>query len=461
VDAHLRQTVVYFGTVVLGQGLSFLLLPIVTRLLTAEAYGEYAVALAVSSFVGMVATAWVRNVGLRLYYEAEARGSSRGFYLGTALLQAGLLVVAYTGALLALAASGVELAPTRVLVSAGVNLLFGDQFTYAVTLLRAQQRTAPFAVAEIGAGVLRFVATVGGLAAGITTAAMLFDGATVGYVAGAAFAVARLWPRLVGPARLDGVSLRELGRIGPASLPFTVAGWLERLADRLVLQQVLGTAVVGVYSAGYMLGERLIGSLIQAVFMMAWPRVLAAWRDGGTEAARGAIREAQALFAWLTIGPALFLMAFGGTLTRWVTGPDYHDAAEIVPIVVAAMWLGGFGSYLNRHLELHKRFATLSGISLAGALLNLALNLLLIPRFGMLGAASATLANYVFNAAAFYLTRDRALTGIHLAPLLQAGGLAAASWLAAWAVPGGDVPAMVTFVVVYAIGAGAVLVRRR
>jgi O-antigen/teichoic acid export membrane protein len=125
------------------------------------------------------------------------------------------------------------------------------------------------------------------------------------------------------------------------------------------------------------------------------------------------------------------------------------------------MWLGGFGSYLNRHLELHKRFATLSGISLAGALLNLALNLLWIPRYGMMGAASATLANYVFNAAAFYLTRDRALTGLHLAPLMKAGGLAGASWFAAWAVPGGDVPAMATFVVLYAIGAAVVLVRPR
>jgi O-antigen/teichoic acid export membrane protein len=449
-DGGLRRSLIYFSTVAAGQALSFLLLPFVTRALAPDVYGDYALALAVSSLVGMLASSWIRNVGLRLYFDAAARETTRGFFLGTSLLQAASFAGLYAATLGGMAVLGLELAPWRVLVSAGVTILFGDLAVHATTLLRAENRPIAFAVSEIGAGVLRFGFTLAGLGLGVRSAELLFDAQSAGYLLAAAFAVPMLWRRMRGPLAVDRRGTREVIRHGPASLPFSVADWIERLADRLVLEWAAGTTVVGIYSVGYTIGERTLGALVKAVFMMAWPSILAAWQEGGRDAAREAVREAQGLYAWFTTGPVVFMLVYGGDFMRWITGPEYHEAAPLVGIVSASMWIGGSASYLNRHLELGKRFGLLSGIRMAGALLNLALNLVLVPRFGMMGAAWATLANRVVNAIVFWIVRDRRLVAVPVSTLAAALAASGAAWGASapWGLP--PLAAMGVFVAVYA-----------
>ncbi|HSP28946.1 MAG TPA: polysaccharide biosynthesis C-terminal domain-containing protein, partial [Ilumatobacteraceae bacterium] len=343
-----------------------------------------------------------------------------------------------------------ELASWSVMIRAGLAVLAGDLAVHAATLLRAERRAGAFAAAELGGGALRIGATLAGLAIGLRSAELLFDATTLGYTVGAAIAVPALWRRLKGPVRIDRIGLRELIRHGPGALPFSVAAWIERLADRLILESFLGTAVVGIYSVGYTVGERTMGTLAKAVFMMAWPNVLAAWSQGGTPAARVAVREAQVLYLWFTTGPVVFLIAYGAALMRWFTGAGYHDSADLVPIIAASMWVGGYATYLNRHLELGKRFATLSAITMAGALVNVALNLWLVPRYGMAGAAWSTMINRLLNFLVFFAIRDRALVSIPFAAFVQAVAWSLVLWLATTSLPVGDTWRMAVFVVGYA-----------
>ncbi len=468
-NPKLRRTVQYLLTVVLGQGLSFLLLPVVTRFLDPVEYGEYALALTVSGLVGMFASGWVRNVGLRLYYDASERGTTRGFYLGTALVQAVLASALYGAVLLGLQAFDLLPARMGVLLAAGLVLIIGDQYGYAVTLLRAEERTTAFTAAEVGSGLLRFGATLGGLYAGFATAQLLFFAMAAAYLVGTLFAVPMLWRRLSGPSRIDFKGLVETVRAGPSALPFSVAAWLDNLASRLILQGFLGTAVVGVFSVGYSIGERLVGSLTQAVFMMAWPSILNAWREGGVKLARQALSDAQRIYAYLTLGPVLFLAIFGSEVTRLLTGPEYRDASVVVPLVATAMWFRGLSSYLNRHLELNKRYAHLSLVAICGALVNVGLSFVLVKDYGMVGVATATVFSNSLTCAFYFLTRDRELTRVRFGSFAAAGGLAALAWalssaVGVFATPGGVVVGdvkMAVFIAVYALGFAGVFLGRR
>jgi len=468
-NPKLKRTVQYLLTVVFGQGLAFLLLPVVTRFLDPVEYGEYALALSISGLVGMFGSGWVRNVGLRLYYDAGGRGTTRGFYLGTTLAQAVMASALYAVVVLALQWSGFMVVSLDVLLAAGIMLIIGDQYGYAVTLLRAEERSTAFTVAEIGSGLVRFGATLGGLYAGFVEAELLFAAMAAAYLVGAAFAVPVLWRRLTGPIRIDRVGVGETLRAGPAALPFSVAAWLDNLASRLILEGFLGTAVVGVFSVGYSIGERLVGSLTQAVFMMAWPSVLNAWREGGVAPAREALRDAQRIYAFLTVGPVLFLIVSSADVTRLLAGPEYRDASSVIPLVAGAMWLRGLSSYLNRHLELEKRFARLSTVALVGAVVNVGLSLALVKDFGMLGVATATVVSNAGTCAFYFLTRDRRLTALRSEAFAAAAALAAAAWGASRLTAAvvrpchlaeGDLQ-MLVFVVVYALGVALVLLGGR
>jgi O-antigen/teichoic acid export membrane protein len=458
-NANVRQSFLYFLTVALGQGVAFFLLPLVTRYLTPAAYGQYSLALVTSSLVSIGSAAWIRNVGLRLYVDARQRETTLGFFVGTSTLQGLMFTVTYGVAILGLRLVSVEIAPLGVMLWAGAAQLVGNQYAYTVTLLRAEQRAAPFAVAEIGSGLIRFGATTAGLLLGFASAELLFIGNGLAFLIGTGYAVPALWRDLLGRSWFDARGTRELLRSGPTSLPFSVSGWLERLADRLVLAFYNGTAAVGIYSVGYAVGERLLGSLVQAVFMVAWPNILNAWRDGGPEAARAAIGQAQRMYIWITVGPALFLIVYGRLLVSWIAGPDYQQAAVVVPIIAASMWIGGFGSYVNRQFELNKTFGRLSAITLVGAAINVGLNFVLIPPYGMQGAAVATLVNQSFNTAVYYVVRDRSLVRIAARPLLLAAGLAGAAWGASLALSRFEVVGAAVFVVVYATGALVALIR--
>jgi O-antigen/teichoic acid export membrane protein len=436
--------------VVSGQALAFFLLPFVTRALTPEAYGEYALALAVSGFAGVLASAWIRNVGLRLYFDALNRGTTRGLFTGMVLLQAVSFVVVYGAVLAVMNMAGTGAAPWRVQASAGVTMLLGDLAGTTLMLLRAERSTFTYAVGEIGAGLLRFVFTLTGLALGFQTAELLFDATSLGLVIASTITIPVLWRRLIGPAAVDVRGVREILRHGPASLPFAVGDWTERLADRLVIEHFLGTAVVGIYSVGYTVGERTVGALERAVFMMAWPNILAAWRDGGPVQVRAAIDEALRLFAWFSVGPIVFLVVFTDDILSAIAASAYQEAAAIVPIVAVSMWLSGFTRYLNRHFELRKRFGVLSWITIAGAIINLVLNVALVPVAGMLGAAWATMCNRVFNAVAFFVLRDREIVTIPYRTFALALLWSSACWLVSNVVATGPIVQMAVFVALYA-----------
>lgn len=446
----LGRSLAYFGTMVVGQGMSFLLLPFVTRALSPEEYGVYTIALTVGSLVAMIASSWLRNVALRLYFDEDVQGRTRAFFVATAALQALLLVLLYGGTLLLLPSLPVGHASLSVYISAGISLLVGDLAVYATTLLRAEQRVGSFALAEVGGGVLRFAATLIGLQMGLNSAKLLFDATTIGYALAAVVALVALWPRLTGPIALDAGPMKRVLSHGPGALPFSVSDWVERLADRLIIENYLGTAAVGIYSVGYAIGERTIGLIVRAVFMMAWPTILASWRDEGVKGAASAIRHAQHLYVWFTVGPTVFMIAYGAELLRLLTGSEFRAGGGLVPLISLSMWIGGYATYFNRDMELNKRFGAISTVRAVGAGVNLALNLVLVPLYGLMGAAWATLLNRLLNAGVFFVLRDRELVTVPLRPLTLGLLCSAAAWVVSLPLPVAPVVKMAVFIAVYA-----------
>jgi O-antigen/teichoic acid export membrane protein len=453
----LRQTLIYLLTIVASQGLSFLLLPIVTHYLPPTVYGDYALALSVSTLVGTLGSSWIRNVSFRLFYDSRAAGTSRSFFWTVAAAQAFAVTVIYLPTAIVLG-TVTHFAPLPVMLSAGLAVVSGDFFAHSASLLRAEQHATAHSAAEIGSGIVRFAATFAGLAAGFRSPVLLFLAAAVSSTLLGAFSAWILQPRLTGPVHLDRSVLRSIVRYGPVSLPLSVSGWAERLLDRLILDHYLTRQVVGVYTANYALADRIIGGLVHAVFMMAWPDILKSWTERGKEGAREALTRGLSLYLWLTTGPAVFIAIFNEELAL-LLGKDYRGGSGIMPIIVGAAWLSGFNSYLNRHFELTKRFGMLSAVAIGGASVNLVANLVLVPRLGAMGAALATLANFLASGIVFWILRDRELVRLPLDTIQAVVGLVVAAYVASLA-PSGELQRPAAFVLVYAAGAAYFVSRR-
>lgn len=459
VPPHIRNTTTYLGAIALTQLASFVLLPIITRFMGPEKYGEYALALAVSALVGTVASSWIRNVAFRFYFDAKEAATTRSFYLSLALLQAAVGIAAFGIAGLLLAFRGETFVPTATLMAAAGMVLAGDFQALTTSFIRAEQDSGRYAAAEVTAAVTRLVGTASGLALGLTEPAFLFLAAMGASLVGSAIGLRSLWRSLLGPSRISGARMVEVLKRLPGALPFSLGEWLGTLSDRLILNIFASTAVVGIYAAGHSLGDRIIGGLVMAVFMMAWPDVLQAFSDGGYERARVAIRRYFQIYLWLTTGPLVALLVFGQAAVS-ILGDAYQAAASVIGLVAGAAWLRGLNNGFNRHFELQKRFWPLSAITVGGAAINLILNFIFVPRYLAVGAGLAALTSQAVVCAVYVALRDRRLVWFPGSELLLVFVSCAILSVGAMMLFGQSLLALVVFAGGYLLAMGGVMGRR-
>jgi O-antigen/teichoic acid export membrane protein len=116
------------------------------------------------------------------------------------------------------------------------------------------------------------------------------------------------------------------------------------------------------------------------------------------------------VFRWL--GMLLLFAAFGLSLVAtvaldWLFPPSYHASAPVIPIVAVSLVFNGIyyvfsiGANITRKTWIAAVFMAIAAVS------NVGLNLILIPRFGAMGAAVATLLAYIVLAAAAYIANQR------------------------------------------------------
>lgn len=414
---RLRSTAVYLGTIVSAQLASFVLLPIITRYLGPDQYGEYALALAVSGLVGTVATSWIRNVAFRYYYDERAAGNSRTFYWSLILLQALVVVITFGLTAILLPRISQDIVSLRILLAAATMVIAADFQALTLAFVRAEEQSGRYAAGEIAAAVTRLLGTTAGLIIGFRDPAFLFFAAAGASAIGSFVAFAGLSSSLLGR---PGVSVAAMGKVIRhvfGALPFSLGQWLGNLSDRLVLNAYASTAAVGIYSAGFSLGDRIIGGLVEAVFMMSWPDIMNSWAAGGHALARQAVRRYFQIYLWLTVGPLFALVTFGHSVVA-VLGSSYSDAVNVLGLVAFAAWIRGLSRGFNRHFELEKRFYALSLVTIFGAIINLALNLVLVPKHFAIGAGISALASQLLMALTYFIIRDRRLVSFPIADLL-------------------------------------------
>ena len=447
------DSAIYFSTVVAAQVASLVLLPILTRYLGPEAFGQYSLALAVTGLLGALGSTWVRNVGMRLYFDHVADGRTRAFFWTASVLQAvsmgGVLLLAYP--FVRLAGSAI---PVALYGWAGASVMVTDFYSMGLNTLRAGHRPLSFGLAEWTNSIVRLAITWGVLALGFRSATMLFACVTFSMVLASFVALRGLGQVLVGPMDVDRGMARELVVLGVQSIPSSFSGWLISLSDRLLIAYFLDVRAVGIYSAAYGVADRAVNGLASGLYMSTGPAILRSWAEAGERAA-GTISSYLALYVAVTLGPCVLLIQQRDFVLQVLTGSAFASAGAVVPWVVAGVWLAGVATYLNRPLELTKRFGMYSVISTVGAALNVAINVVLIPAFGVAGAAAGTFGALLgFTALSHYVGRRALVVPI---PWRSIGWTTGATVLASGASMLVRVPWMAigVFGVVYAACVGA------
>jgi O-antigen/teichoic acid export membrane protein len=402
-SAHLKELIghsaIYGSQDVAAQVVNLLLTPVYTAILSTADYGVIAILFTFSTVSKVVFRMGLDAGFFRIYYDLDS-DEERARLSGTvALFAAAVSTALFSAIVLAapLLVSALRLpgeGARTLLLLAAADIYAGTFAFVPLNLLRIQGRARTFAAVNIARNLGNTALKVTLVVGGFGVPGVLWSD----FLATAAVALGLL-PVLTAHARwaFSTRRLREVLAFGLPKAPHGLMVQALNLSDRLILGRFRPLAEVGVYDKAYGLGAGVKFGL--SPFETAWqPFVLARMRmpDAPRTLAR-VITYAAAGF----LGLGLAVAVFGRELLMALTfkNPSFWAGAPVIPVVVLAYLLHGAFLLTSIGIGIEKKARYYPLITAAAAGTNIALNLALIPRFGMMGAAWATVAAYALMAA--------------------------------------------------------------
>jgi O-antigen/teichoic acid export membrane protein len=399
----------YTAASILSKLIAVALLPLYTRHLSTGDYGAAEIL-----FTGVVTASIVVRLGLieavlRFYYREDedpdqiVRATFSGLFWFATIGALVLLPFAEPLAELLLDPkhpgelhTGTEL--TRIAIG---GLWVATLFEYLLTLYRLDERARAYFITTI-TNVLGTIALTVILVVGVGDGAR---GLLLGsYLTGAAFVAGLVFEqRRRLTLRVDPPLLRRLLRFGLPTMPAEVSLYLLNFVDRIIIVHYLGLSEAGIYSVGVKFAQAV--NVLVRGFQLAWPPLAYSIRDD--DEARRTYATVITLFlagcTWLVVG--LWLLA--QYLIRFFAAAKFFDAYEVVGLIAAAVTL--YALYMVMVVVLGRTGRTEFNLpaALAALLSNVALNLILVPPLGIVGAGLALVGSYLVVVALMYWFTER------------------------------------------------------
>ncbi len=186
--------------------------------------------------------------------------------------------------------------------------------------------------------------------------------------------------------------LKRMLAFGLPIVPGMFAGWIMQSADRYFLEHFSTRSQLGLYSIGFSFASILSFAFVEP-FRKTWPAIFY------PKAKEGDAGEVFSRFVtyFMLVGfiGALAIICCSEHLILLMGPEDYWNAYNVVPILVTGILVHGTQTTVNMGLFIKNKTIYAPLIVIAAALSNIVLNALLIPKFGMMGAATGTLLSYL------------------------------------------------------------------
>lgn len=321
-----------------------------------------------------------------------------------------------------------EASAAGTIATAALMPAYGITFLYATNFHRAFERYAAQNLLTVALRVADLALVAVFLRGGTAVALWLpiYAAIRFGFVVAASLLIPEIGrglkeaPRLLKAGRRRMASAARARRILRYSLPLVPSGFfsdINRNGDRFLVAAFLGKDMLGVYGSLYALGN-LIGAAVEPFMNVLLPFLSKLWRqseesagDGSAPSGDGVFFAASfALYAGVcALALSLLMFAWGWVDTHYLTAEAaaFEGRKRLALIVGAGAVLFGMMRILSVRLF---RASTDQVLWLFGAtgLVNIALNLALIPGLGLMGAAWATIGSSGFGLGlAIFLNRGR------------------------------------------------------
>ena len=380
-----------------AQLFGLLTFPILTRALTKEQYGVMSLINTTMLLAVAISKAGLSDGIIRFYKEYSADPEKLTIFSSTVFMRG--LVFSIFSVILYLAAIPVinhylKYDRTYILcfIVMAFSLFIRPLIMIIVNFLRAIGKTVFLnvisivgATISVGLSLFFLLYVIGGLYG------YFIGGVIAEYALGGIFFYWFFKQYKVMPSRVSGDLAIQLIKFGLPLLFSECAFLALSYADRYLIVAYYNESVLGLYSVGYNLAMYIANILMFSISYSIVPIYVDIYNSEGKEKTEEFLGKCLHYILIAFIPICFGYIAISKDLFTTLASEKYASAASFSPIILIGSIFFALNYILNAGLYLAKRSMTMLGIMLLAVAVNILLNILLLPPYGVMGAAIATL----------------------------------------------------------------------
>jgi O-antigen/teichoic acid export membrane protein len=401
-----RHSAVYGLGNVLAKGIGFFMLPVYTHYLTPVDYGVLEILDLSMSLLGMFINMGMTAALLRSYASAGSETEKRK------TISTAFLFVIATGLLLYLLGIGLvgpvsgllfgPKVPSKYLLISFSSFIMGYIITLPRTYFRALDASGTLVTLDTTSLFVTLVLNILFIVVlHVGLVGILLSTLIVNSIQATALGLWTVWKTGLG---FKSAYLRDMMNFGFPLILANLAIFALNFSDRFFLQHLRSLDLVGVYTVGYKIGFMINYMLISPFLIMWQSRMFAIQKQPDSSVIFG---QLFVLYSVVLTYAAFALSILSPEIVRIMVDPKFSASQDVIPVVALAYVIWGVAYYVQVGMLLTSNTKRIGLISVGAVMLNLILNYYLISRFGMMGAAWATLLSFLATAAAYYYFSQR------------------------------------------------------
>ncbi|MBQ9886874.1 MAG: oligosaccharide flippase family protein [Lachnospiraceae bacterium] len=366
--------------------ISFLLLPLYTSILTTAEYGTYDFIVAVSAFLLPVVSLALYEAMFRFIIDSGRESEEFNIIVSHAFYVILLGVVVLGAALF-----GINLiTPISYWYYIWVYVAANCLYTFANNMLRGLGKMKEYAIISTGKNILQLLLNVLAIAVFRWGLHGLLLSLCVSEILAflIVFILNRMWGRL-SIKYLSRAKLKEMLVYSIPLIPNALCSQIIHLSDRLIIKGVMGASANGIYSISYKFPN--IIETVYHYFYTAWSESASRVFAKGKEEATKYYQSLHDMIDNMIYSVILLMVAGMPVLFRVLVRGDYKQGFIYVPILMFAMYFDCMGKFYSGIFTALKKTRIMAVSTVVAAIVNVAINLLMIHRFGLYAAALSTL----------------------------------------------------------------------
>jgi O-antigen/teichoic acid export membrane protein len=199
---------------------------------------------------------------------------------------------------------------------------------------------------------------------------------------------------LLSPAMFDGAFL-------VAALKFSFPLMLAEISwvvldsgDRFFIQHYLGAQPLGFYAAAYGIAIYLQDVMMAPLQLALFPICMKVWNSEGKKATQEFLSRSLDQFMLAAVAVVCVAVVTSHDVIVLLASKKFQQAQTLLPFLVVGLVLSAITIYFRPGLLIHKRASKIAAATFYACVLNIGLNIVLLPRIGLVGAAVATMVSY-------------------------------------------------------------------